>query len=73
MKNTVLRSYSIEDGAKFSVKDIDEAHKLYKAKGGEYGRTGGFLNRGPIRALDDNLWQTTLNELYSIIDKKGDS
>ena len=42
---------------------IDEAHKIYKAAGGKYARTGGFCYRGPLRAVDNDLWMETLNEL----------
>lgn len=37
--------------------DSDKMHELYKSRGGEYGYTGGFMNRGPLRAIDNELWE----------------
>ncbi len=40
-----------------------KAHELYKQRGFEYGREGGFLNKGPVRAVDSNAWNAILFEL----------
>lgn len=43
--------------------DAEAAHKLYKERGGRYGRTGGFMNRGPERAIDRKLWNECMAQV----------
>ena len=42
---------------KLHMDDADKIHELYQARGGKYGVTGGFMNRGPERAIDNELWK----------------
>lgn len=40
----------------FSESEICLVHQKYREIGGEYGREGGFLNRGPEKAIDRDKW-----------------
>lgn len=37
--------------------DAEKIHALYRERGGRYGMTGGFMNPGPERAIDNDLWK----------------
>ena len=40
----------------FSESEICLVHQKYREIGGKYGREGGFLNRGPEKAIDRDKW-----------------
>ena len=60
---TITKEYRTY-GRQFTSSQIDEAHRIYKSRNGEYGRNGGFTNKGPLMAINNNLWQSILNEIY---------
>ena len=43
---------------------IEQAHIEYKKRNGEYAREGGFTNKGPLKAVNEKLWNEILLELY---------
>ena len=49
------------------MEESDLAHKIYKQKGGEYGRIGGYMNRGPERATNDKLFKESLEEARTLL------